>query len=795
MCLKLRLESARLSIADGLRMVINSALRGGVGHLSRPMHRRFSALTGLILLALLAVGCHRGKSDFQKGQQAELDKDYDTALLHYERAHKANPSNIQYELRATRIRLDASQAHVDRGHKLRDQGLLEPAAAEFEKALALDPSSFVAEQELRRTLEMIVARRNAEVQAAQAEPKSTPPIPLEQIPEGPPELRPLSREPLDLQMTEDSKKIFETIGRLAGVNVIFDSDFQPRRVTVELNRATLEQALDITALITKTFWKPITSNTIMVIPDSAAKRRSYEEQILKTFYLANTIQAAELNEVVQTLRTLLDIKRITPSTTNNAIIIRDTPDKVAVAEKIIHDIDQAKPEVLVQVAVLQARRDRAREIGIVPSSSVPVLFSPRESISSGIENVTAVPLSQLKNVGTDDYSIILPSATAMALLTDASTKVIQNPEVRVTDGQTAKLRIGDRVPFAVGSFQPGIGGVGVNPLVNTQFQFQDVGVNLDITPRVNSGREISLRVKVEVSSVTGQASIGGVQQPIFGQRIVEHDIRLREGEVSVLGGIIERNETVNIEGWPGLGQIPFLRYLFSSERKTTLENEVLIVLTPRIIRLPEITATNLRSLSVGTDENVTLTRVAPAATAPTGAPAPSEGAAPPQPGAQPAAPPAPPQGAPLGQSAPPPGTMGPARIGFDPPSATVAAGDRFTVDIKVTNVQDLYAVPLAVGYNPDVVELVDVQLGSFLGGDEQPPALVQRIDPQAGTAIISLSRGPGSAGATGSGTLVTLVFTAKASGQSPLSINNLAPRNSRRELLNLEAGTGQIVIP
>lgn len=756
------------------------------------MHRRFPALIGLILLALLAAGCHKGKSDFQKGQQAELDKDYDTALLHYERAHKADPANIQYELRATRIRLDASQAHVDRGHKLRDQGLLEPAAAEFEKALALDPSSFVAEQELRRTLEMIVARRNAEAQAARAEPKSTPSIPLEQVPEGPPELRPLSREPLDLQMTEDSKKIFETIGRLAGVNVIFDSDFQPRRVTVELNRATLEQALDITALITKTFWKPITSNTIMVIPDSAAKRRSYEEQILKTFYLANTIQAAELNEVVQTLRTLLDIKRITPSTTNNAIIIRDTPDKVAVAEKIIHDIDQAKPEVLVQVAVLQARRDRAREIGIVPSSSVPVLFSPRDSISSGIENVAAVPLSELKNVGSADYSIVLPSATAMALLTDASTKVIQNPEVRVTDGQTAKLRIGDRVPFAVGSFQPGIGGVGVNPLVNTQFQFQDVGVNLDITPRVNSGREISLRVKVEVSSVTGQASIGGVQQPIFGQRIVEHDIRLREGEVSVLGGIIERNESVNIEGWPGLGQIPFLRYLFSSERKTTLENEVLIVLTPRIIRLPEITATNLRSLAVGTDENVSLARVAPAAPA-AGAPAPSEGTTAPQPEAQPAA--APPQGAPLGQPAPPLGTMGPARIGFDPPSATVAAGDRFTVDITVTNVQDLYAVPMSVGYNPDVVDLVDVQLGGFLGGDEQPPALVQRIDPKAGTAIISLSRGPGSAGATGSGTLVTLVFTAKAAGQSPLSINNLAPRNSRRELLNLEADTGQIVVP
>jgi general secretion pathway protein D len=749
------------------------------------MKDRFAAVASLVLLALLATGCPKGRADFKQGQQAEFEKDYDTALIHYERALKADPRNSQYELRVKRIRFEAAQMHVDRGHKLRDQGLLEPAAAEFEKALALDPSSFIAEQEIRRTLDMIVEQREKEARAAAGRAESPPVIPLENVPSGPPELQPLSREPLNLQMTEDSKKIFETIGRLAGINVIFDTDFQPRRVTVELQQATLEQALDIVALITKTFWKPVTTNTIMVIPDSAAKRRSYEEQIIKTFYLSNTVEAAELNEIVQTLRTLLDIKRITPSTANNAVIIRDTPDKVAVAEKIIHDIDQAKPEVLVQVAVLQARRDRARELGIVPSTSIPVVFTPREAISTSVGGDTSfggVPLSELGNVGSQDYSIVLPSATAMALLTDATTKVIQNPEVRVTDGQTAKLRVGDRVPFAVGSFQPGIGGVGVNPLVNTQFQFQDVGVNLDITPRVHSNREISLKVKVEISSVTGQANIGGVQQPIFGQRIVEHDIRLREGEVSILGGIIERNQTVTIQGWPGLSQIPFLRYLFSSEKKTELENEVLVALTPRIIRLPAITPMNLRPLAVGTDENVSLPRAAP--------PPPETPAGPPQP-------PAPPSGAPAA-AAPTPGPAAPAEgaggIGFEPAAMTVKTGDRFSVDVLLTNVQDAFAIPLAVGYDPQVLELSDVQLGSFLGGAEQPPALVHRVDPEAGTAIISVSRAPGSAGASGTGTLVTLVFTAKAPGRSPLTINNVAPRNSQRELINLRTGVGEVEV-
>lgn len=745
------------------------------------MNKASVSSIGILLVVLLTTGCPKGKADFSKGQQAELQKDYDTALIHYERAAQADPRNAEYQIRAKRIRFDAAQMHVDAGNKLLEQGLLEPAAAEFEKALAIDPSSFIAEQQLRRTLELIVAQRQAESQAAALARQAPPVVPLETVPEGPPQLQPLSREPLNLQMTEDALRVFESIGRLAGINVIFDPDFQPRRVSVALEGATVEQALDITALMTKTFWKAVTPNTIMVIPDTAAKRKDYEEQIIKTFYLANTVQASDLNEIVQTLRTLLDIKRITPSTANNAVIIRDTPDKIAVAEKIIRDIDQAKPEVLIQVAFLQARRDRARELGIVPSSSIPLLFTPRASVGpSDSDDSGAIRLNELDNLSSGDYSLILPSATAMALLTDSNTKVIQNPEVRVTDNQTAKLRIGDRVPFAVGSFQPGIGGVGVNPLVNTQFQFQDVGVNLDVTPRVHSNREISLKLKVEVSSVTGRVNIGGIEQPIFGQRTIEHDIRLREGEVSILGGIIERTESVSIEGWPGLGQIPFLRYLFSNERKETQESEVLIALTPRIVRLPEITRANLRPLAVGTDGQITLPRVGQASPPQPVAPA----IEPPAVQAPPSAPPETP-GLPEVQGAP--------QIGFQPAQAEVRAGEQIAVDIRVDNVQDLFSVPLALAFQPEALELLEVHHGDFLGGGEKPVALVHRVDP-SGTAIISLRKAPGTQGASGSGTLVTLVFRGRAPGQSTLAIQNIAARTSGGAVIPLETTAGVITV-
>jgi general secretion pathway protein D len=507
----------------------------------------------------------------------------------------------------------------------------------------------------------------------------------------------------------------------------------------------------------------------------------YEEQVIKTFYLSNLTQATELNELVQTLRTLLELTRITPNTSQNAIIIRDTPDKVAVAEKIIQDIDRAKPEVVIQVAVLQARRDRARELGILPSTSVPLIFTPRSSVgpeTGGDGTTGAIRLDELGRLAGSDYSLILPSATAMALLTESTTKVLQNPQVRVTDGQTAKLRIGDRVPFAVGSFQPGIGGVGINPLVNTQFQFQHVGVNLDITPRVHPNREISLHVIVEVSSVTGRVSIGGIEQPIFGQRKLEHDIRLREGEVSILGGIVERTEVVSLEGWPGLAKVPFLGYLFGSKRKESQESEILIVLTPRIVRIPEISALNLRPLAIGTGQAITLRHqaAAPPSTPPSAAPRSSA--------AQPE--PKPPQAPPL--------EPGVAQLRFEPAQARVGIGQQVAVNLVIERVRDLFTVPFALSYNPQVVELAEVHHGGFLGGDEYPAALVHRVDAESGAAIISLSRPPGTSGASGQGVLVTLVFRGLAPGQTVLSISRIAARASNRERLEVETHSGAIVV-
>src|SRR5262249_9457231 len=306
-------------------------------------------------------------------------------------------------------------------------------------------------------------------------------------------LTPLSRAPINLKMTNDARIVFETVGKLAGLTVIFDPDLTARRISTELANVTLEQALDIVALQSKAFWKPVTSNIIMVVPEGAQKRKDYEEQIVRTFYLSNTLQPQDLTEIVTGLRQLLDLRRVQQVNSQNAIIVRDTPDKLLLADKLIRDIDKAKPEVVVQVAVLQARRDRIRDLGVQPDTSSTLAFTPRSfsntssssSSSTTTSTPTTIPLNQLQHLSTADDSVRSPGAPGTALLTDSTTKIIQNPEIRMVDGQSAKLRVGDRVRVATGSFQAGVGvgttGVGgagiVNPLVNTQFQYIDVGVN------------------------------------------------------------------------------------------------------------------------------------------------------------------------------------------------------------------------------------------------------------------------------------------------------------------------------
>lgn len=758
------------------------------------MHRSGNVVL-CVCFALFAAGCPKGQTEYAQGRKAETIADYDGALAYYQQALKADPNNANLKIKVNQIRFEASELHIKNGTEMRKKGDLQGAIAEFQRAGVIDPSSPIAEQELRRTATMI-SDKNREADAA----AEVPPDPTAHVLAAmPPELKPILTSPVNLTMSNDAKIVFETVAKLAGLTVIFDPDFPARRITAELNNVTLEQALDIISVQSKAFWKPLTENIIFVIPDQPQKRRDYEEQVVKTFYLANTVQPQDLTEIVTGLRQLLDLKRIHQLNSQNAIIIRDTPDKLLLAEKMIGDIDKAKPEVVVQVEVLQARTDRLRDLGILPLQSASVTINPNASTTTtgttttGTASTPTATLNQLRHLNGNDYSVTLPSITANAVLTDTYTKIIQNPEIRSIDGQPAKLRVGDKVPVATGSFQAGVGvgATGVNPLVNTQFQYLEVGVNVDITPRVHPNHEVSMKVIIEVSSVTGTSTIGGIQQPIISQRKIEHDIRLKEGEVNVLGGLFEKTDTRTLNGWPGLAKIPFMRYFFSDDKTDHQENEVLIVLTPRIVRIPEWTKANLRALYSGSETNVQVRRESDIRTPTVQRPA--QAAQPqsaPEPVNQSPAPVAPmtnpggTAGVTGGTSAPSDGPQAP-RIRFEPQGLTLKAGQTTTVGIVVDNVSDLYSIPLLLQYNPAVVSIEEVQHGGFLSGGTQEIAIVSRVDKEHGQAIISATRQPNTPGVNGSGTLMGIVVKGLAPGASNLSIVQVNAKDSQQKPIPL----------
>ena len=513
------------------------------------------------------------------------------------------------------------------------------------------------------------------------------------------------------------------------------------------------------------------------------------------------------------MRTILEVSRIQQLPSQGAIVVRGTPDQVALAQKLVDDLDKAKPEVLIEVTVMQVSRDKSHTLGINPPTSVCVALQPNigstttpttttgtTTTSSSTSN--GISLNSLANLNATDFQVTIPQMTASALMSDTDTKVIQSPQIRALDGQKATLKIGDRVPVATGSFQPGIGGVGINPLVNTQFQYLDVGVNIDITPRVHAGREISLKMSMDVSDVDSYVSIGGISQPVIGQRKIENEIRLRDGEVSLLGGMMEDSKTKALSGIPGLSSIPILKYLFAQDTSDHSTNEIVFVIIPHIIRGPDMLHGD-EMLDVGTANSIQLRSVTskPNSAAPAGAATPAPGpSSQAVPGAQnPAAlRPAASNQAPQTQGLPTQAaTQAPIPGGtfqFDPPTLTPAKGSTFTVNVMLSGGQNVYSVPVQLNYDPNQLQVVNVSNGGFLSQDGQAVALVHRDDPVTGTLQITATRPPGAAGVSGQGAVVTLTFVAKEAGQSALTITRGGARDPAMQPIAMNGAQAAITI-
>ena len=540
------------------------------------------------------------RSLYKQGQAAEARQDYDAAFDSYRNAMLQQPGDLRYKTSCERIRLLASAQHVSRGMELRKSGKTAEAMTEFLRAKAIDPSNVAAAQAITSLQEhMNPIEQAGDLPQLLGEGKKLVSL------AGPVDLKPISEEPITLHMVEDSRIVYGTIGKAAGINVLFDPEYTSRRIAIDLNNTTWPDALRIVATVSGTFWKPVTKNAIFVAADTRAKRQQLEREAVQVFYLGNATQQTDLNDVQTALRNVLIDAKLYGLPSQNAIVVRGTPDQLLLTEQLIDDFDKARPEVVIDVAVLQVDRDKIRNIGLQFPQTVSASL-----VTTSTASGATLTLNDLANLTAKNFSLTVGTAAVEMLMTDSDTRILQNPRLRATDGQKATLKIGERIPIATGSFSsPTASAASASPLVNTQFQYIDVGVNIEMQPTIHFDGDVSLKLKVEISSETGSTTISGVTEPIIGQQSVEEAIRLKEGESNILGGLLQEQDNRTKSGTPGLGEIPVLRYLFSTNQHEVQRGEIVFLLTPHLVRRIQIDQTNLRRIDTGTSTSIELREI------------------------------------------------------------------------------------------------------------------------------------------------------------------------------------------
>jgi|KBSMisStaDraftv2_1062788.scaffolds.fasta_scaffold91748_2 general secretion pathway protein D len=565
-----------------------------------PAIRQQLPAAALLLLCGTLAGC-AASGALHRGIDAERRQDYDAAVVEYTKAVRMKPDDQDARHGLDRAKMRASQDHFNKARRLAATGKLDLALAEYQVASELNPSSGDIDEELRSTrnklrAKVAVAREGkTELQTLIERTRDLPPPGLD--------LPPGVKMPASLTFREaSSRDVFTAISRLANISLIFDTAFRDAPITVDLRNATLDDALNTVAGATRSFFRVTAPKTVIVIPDTPAKRREYEEEVVKTFYLSY----ADLKETMDTLRLVLDARRISPTTANNALTIKDTPERIAAAGRMLSAIDKARPEVVIDVELLEVDRTKLSEYGLqIATSGSPGING---SVSIPTTSSGTIALGALRNLTSSDILLTgLPSLYYRLLKSDSNTRTLANPQLRTSEGIAAVAKFGERVPVPVTTFAPiATGGTPQQPI--TSFNYENIGVNITITPRTHHDDDVSLALAISVTNISG-TGFGGL--PTFGNREINTVISLRDGETNMLAGLIRDEERDAIDGIPGLSDIPVVGRLFGHNTKSTTQTDVLLTLTPHIIRVLDLNEADLRPFRVGRDSLAPITELPP----------------------------------------------------------------------------------------------------------------------------------------------------------------------------------------
>lgn len=764
---------------------------------------RAAFAVSLAILALSAGGCASTVA-YRDAEKAERREHWDVAVLAYQRAVDLEPDNQKYRLALQRAKLRAARAHFERGKLHRTAGQLDLAAVELEQAVALDPTNDSAVQEHKRTLAALEARK-AEALGGTAIEKAKSKTRGARA--APPMLSPASDKPIDLVFPTDTpiKKIYGFLASAAGINIIYDPQLKDDKYTLDLRGVSFQKGLETAMRQAGHFYKVIDEKTILVAQDTNQNRKEYEDLVIRTFFLSN----GDVKDVSAMVRSILDLRRLGTIPQLNAIVIRDTADKVAVAERIIDVNDKAKSEVVIDVELLQLNTKKAQELGAslsAYSTGGSLARNPRTGDTPSAA-ITSVPWQDLFKIGITDFNFSVPGIVFSFIKNNSDAEVLAKPQLRIAEGEKAQLVIGDRVPIPVTTVntQQAIGGTGVIPI--TSFQYQDVGIKIDMEPRVHHNKEVTLKLTVEVSNLNGSVKQNGQEQPIIGTRTISSTIRLKDGETNFLAGLIRTDKSHSRTTLPFLGDLPILGRLFSSDKDDYSRTDLFLTLTPHIVRSPQITEEDLTPIWVGTENNVSFSGLATRLESPNAPGSPFDGApeAPSplksvSPGTPAGAPPVVPlerrnpaanlpviQGSgpsdPFKRSDPPP-KKGNARDGGDVGSAVapalsltsaapeLGAGKSSVVSLNgLDGLAGLTALELTVEWDPSVVEVLGIAPGPW--SDQPANAVRFEADRVPGRARLQFGKKTRDAGLP-SGVMAELAVKGLAPGTTVFRVSAAA---------------------
>ncbi len=703
----------------------------------------------ILILVFAAAGCTTLSPGYRQGVKAEMNQNYEEAVRQYQKAALEHPNEPVYRMALVRARAMAGLFYLHEARTFAAQNKKKEAELSYRKCLMFDPPNAMAASELKALLAPPEkAAKNGEKL------------------EGPVRLKGAG-EPLDLSFRNEVslRSIFQTLGRVAGVNFLYDDTFRDTNLAIDLTGKDLQQAINFLCVASKNFSRVIDERTVIIVPDNVQKRMQYELNAIKTFYLSNIDVSDVQMRLTQMVKTMYKVPSIQVDKNLNSVTIRDTPQAVALAEKLLRSWDKPKGEVLIEIEIMEVSRLREKNLGIdLSNGALGASFIPADGSmnADGFFPIKGIDFGDLAN-----YQVTIPTALATILSADSDTKIIAQPKIRGLAGEKIEYIVGQKVPIVNSQFAAvAAGGLNTQPIVN--YTLQDIGITIKMTPRIHLEREVTLEIELTVSSIAGT---GTADIPIIANREIKNTVRLKDGETNLLAGLLRDEERRSAGGITGLKDIPLLGYLFSSTKKTIDQSDVVLTITPHILRAIDVTEDDLKPLWVDPDNLSGVTGAGAVSPAARGAVTAAD---------QAEEPPAEPE------------QTGESGVYLSPASFEAPRDREFRMNVELSSEQEIGNASLVLTFDPRVLKLKDVLEGGGLRQLGEKVPFIKSIS--GGTCTIGFSSPPSGPGFKGRGVLAVLVFTSVGQGQASVAFASATAGSPMGQAVVLETGEATVNI-